>query len=694
MIRLAPSAVLALLLAAAPSARADTNMNILRHAKVYAICQPGNSEEDVRALRDMGVDVVVRGVHGVWNQSPEQGRLGQQSRAPLMALSHDLGLCFLTMITSAAIYPSDVPPGKYEAYVARDALNRMIPVGNWHQGCLNNPEYRAYVKSIARAVIDGGADGIHFDESYGKYYWMKPLPGFCDHCGAQFREYLRAKYPPAALKDRFGIADIGGFNYRDYLKTRGLSEKPWDSPLHNDWWLFQLEATARYEKEIVEDAKAYARTKYGRDLVTNANQYHLETLCPVIAAESAIYDQVNIGTGWQIDCRSEAPGGSRLCLPPDLSYVPMYRMAHALTPDKPVSMFLDIQQPPDFFSALPPDQQGRLLEWLCAEAYASHCFQALHYRFSQWEGPRADLKRCGRFFAEHYDPYYANTQPEGRIGVLFALASYTWDMVPMYWTGKGPAHCREYYGVCQALVDANLQFDTVVLGEGRLFPDEQPKRLRDFDVLIAPSAYGLTDANLAALADYVGSGGKLIRSGPLGIVDGENRVRDNVPPELKSGNLGIYDLRADYEAYLGTKDPGPRVDLSELLVGKVGEIPTVASRDLGANLQLQVRRSPTRDALLIDVINRDYAPGRGFRPAGPTDILLTLPADYGLKGKIVRALTPDPGVPEGQLTCVPLTFSLRTPMRPGIAGPMTIGRRATVKIHLPKVDVYTLVVIE
>jgi len=693
MVRILPSAVVLALLGA-HSAGAETNMNLLRQAKVFAICQPGNTEDDVRALRDMGVDVVVRGVHGVWAQSPEQGQQGQESKAALMALSHDLGLCFMTMITSAAIYEKDVPAGKYDAWVTRDALNRTIPVGNWHQGCLNNPEYREYVKSIARAVIDGGADGIHYDESYGKYFWMKPLPCFCDHCCAQFREYLRTKHSAAVLKARFGIEDIGGLNYREYLAARGLGEHPWDSPLHDEWWLFQLDTTTRYEKEIVEDSKAYAASKYGRELVTNANQYHIETLCPVIAAESAIYDNVNIGTGWQIEYRSESPAGSRLRLPPDISFVPMYRMAHAVTPDKPVSMFLDIQEPPAHFSALPADQQGRLLEWLCAEAYAAHCYQALHYRFSLWEGPREELRRIGRFFAEHHDRYYAHTEPEARIGVLYSFASYTWDMYPMYWTGKGRAHCREYYGICQALIDANLQFDTVFLGDGRLFPEEQPTRLRDFDILIAPSAYALTDRNLAALADYVGTGGKLVRSGPLGVVDEENRPRSTLPPELGSGHPGVYGLRGDYEAYLGTKEPGALADLAELLVGKLGEIPTVASRDLAANLQLHVRRSPTRDALLIDVINRDFQPGRGFRPTGETDMLLTLPGDYGMRGKTVRALTPDRGVPEGQVDWVPVTFSVRQPIRPGMPGPMTIGRRATVKLRLPKVDVYTLVVIE
>ena len=222
-----PAVLLPFATLGAQPAEARPNLDILHDAKVFAICQPGNTEADVRALREMGVDVVVRGVHGAWHQSPDSARAGQQSKLPLMDLSRELGLCFATMITSAAIYAEDVPAGKYETWVTRDAQNRMLPVGNWHQGCLNNPEYREYVKTMARAVIDGGADGIHYDESYAKYYWMKPLPGFCDHCCAQLRDVLRAKYDAQTLRERFGIEDIEGFQYRDYLAARGLADKPW-----------------------------------------------------------------------------------------------------------------------------------------------------------------------------------------------------------------------------------------------------------------------------------------------------------------------------------------------------------------------------------------------------------------------------------------------------------------------------------
>lgn len=679
---------------AAEATSSKRNLEILREAKVFAICQPGYTEADVRALREMGVDIVVRGVHGAWHQSPEAARAGQQAKLPLMNLSRELGMCFMTMITSAAIYPENVPTGKYEAWVARDAQNRMLPVGNWHQGCLNNPEYREYVKHMARAVIDGGADGVHFDESYAKYYWMKPLPGYCDYCCEQFRDWLGVRHDASSLEKTYGITDPQAFQYREYLAKRGLAERPWESPLHDEWWLFQLDSTLQWEHEVTEESKAYALNRYGRDLVTNANQYDIATLCALLLAESSTYDHGNIGTGWSIEARQNGSLRGRKLLPPNGSFVPAYRLAHAVTPDKKVCMFLDIQQAPDFFVDLPLDQQGRLMEWLCAEAYAANAYHALHYRFSLWEGPREALVRCGQFFATNHDRYYANSCPEARIGVLFSYASYVWDMYPTCWTLQGPAHCREYYGVCQALIDLNLQFDTVFLGDGYFLPGDGPPNLHNFDILIAPSAYALTDRNLALLADYVMAGGTLVRSGPFGELDEARRRRRLLPPGLAVGDPRVHSLRYGYESYLITKDPDSRIALAQLLVGHLRHTPIVACFDPAAKLQFHVRRAKKHNALLVDVINRDFELGRGFRPLGETAIYLTLPADFGSRGKTVRALSPDTEGPQGKLSWAPVSTALRTFLRESMPGPMSVEGAHTIKIVLPRTDLYTLVAIE
>jgi hypothetical protein len=178
------------------------------------------------------------------------------------------------------------------------------------------------------------------------------------------------------------------------------------------------------------------------------------------------------------------------------------------------------------------------------------------------------------------------------------------------------------------------------------------------------------------------------------MVDEDRLPRTLLPPELAFGHPGITQLRGDYEHYLATKEPTALVDLADVLVKKLGVEPTAAVRDLDAGLQLHVRRHDASDRLLIDVINRDFVRGRGFRPAGETRIVLTLPADYGLRDKAIRALSPDEGAAVGELEWAPARITRREPIREGLVGPQTVGTRSAIKIVLPSVDVYTLVVIE
>lgn len=190
------------------------------------------------------------------------------------------------------------------------------------------------------------------------------------------------------------------------------------------------------------------------------------------------------------------------------------------------------------------------------------------------------------------------------------------------------------------------------------------------------------------------AGGTLVRSGPFGVEDEQRRRRAVLPPGLAVGDPRVHRLREGYEAYVVTKEPETRIALAELLVRDLGHTPTVACLDPAAKLQLHVRRATKRDALLVDVINLDFEPGRGFRPIGETPICLTLPPDFSLRGKVIRALSPDIEGPRGELSWAPLSIARRTSLREGMPGPMSVQGTHTIKVVLPHTDVYTLVVIE
>ncbi|MCX7681407.1 MAG: sugar phosphate isomerase/epimerase, partial [Anaerolineae bacterium] len=108
----------------------------LAEARIFGMCQPPERPGDIEALAQMGVDVVVRGISCAWDADPAQARARMESVSELARLARERGITFCTMITSSAIYPNIVPPGKLEEWASRDAAGHVIPTASWNQGCL------------------------------------------------------------------------------------------------------------------------------------------------------------------------------------------------------------------------------------------------------------------------------------------------------------------------------------------------------------------------------------------------------------------------------------------------------------------------------------------------------------------------------------------------------------------------------
>lgn len=645
----------------------------LAEARVFGMCQPPQTSADIEALARMGVDVVVRGISCAWYADPAQARARMESVADLARLARERGIIFCTMITSSAIIEDIVPPGKLDEWASRDAAGRIIPTASWHQGCLNNPEYRTFVRDIGRAVIDGGADGIHYDESYSRWFWMQPIPCFCDACCAELRSWLKGRYDAATLRERWGIDDIETFDYRRYLSEHGWTDEPWRSPIHDDWWLMQLHSTLRWEKWIVDDNKAYARDRYGRDVVTNANQYMIPNLSAVLTGESRIYDFVNIGTGLSLSYRDGRSFRWLRLSPSEGSLVPLYKMGRAHAPDKPVVVFLDIQDHPEHLAALPPRQEGLYMQWLFAEAHLSGCYFAAHHRFSFYEAPLEPQVAAGQFFKRHAG-WYTGSRPVADIAVLFSFPSQIWDMYADHWSGAPdfPSHSRQYYGVCQALLRANLQFDTVFVGDGDIFPGTlKSTDLGPYHIVIAPGLYAANDAELEALREYVRGGGHLLITGPFADYDGLHQPRQDKALDEFSGLPQVAVLRDDFEPAIGLGHADREAGLLQAVTKGLGHRPQVVVASPAAKLQVHLRRPAQGNQLLVDLINTDFDWKRGFRPAPPSQLWLRLGDTLQPKGARLFTIAQPDGVE------------------------ITVRREGEVTVlELPEVESYALVVLE
>ena len=151
----------------------------------------------------------------------------------------------------------------------RDAKGELVSWSEFlgsdmYRGALANPKYRAYLIDTCKIQIDGGADGIHFDEPNSAYMggpaknWSNN-EGFDDYSISDFNRYLMEKYPEykdADWKSKFKMTDDNmikrdaapddlsrNFNYRKYLQKNGWTGIKWGvdtvvegaNPLAKEW---------------------------------------------------------------------------------------------------------------------------------------------------------------------------------------------------------------------------------------------------------------------------------------------------------------------------------------------------------------------------------------------------------------------------------------------------------------------------
>ncbi|GAA3594423.1 hypothetical protein GCM10022419_092000 [Nonomuraea rosea] len=275
---------------------------------VYGFSQSDVREEDPQVY-ELDPDTTIRAI-GKWSTAGDEAAdydFAQIDRY------HAKGITFMGSGTASVIFPEDFATAEiFDDMSTRDADGDPVPHDEFgfpepaRRGNLFNPKYREYLLSWARIQVDGGVDGLNFDEinagfSGGSKYGFNGNEGFDDYAIADFNRYLLAKYPAftaADWKSRFGMTDgnilrrdvppgdlTANFNYRDHLRAGGWNRDPVNAanPLAPEWGRvvanrmyaedtsFTATYIRRYWKEIVDEMRAYARRTRHRGILISSN---------------------------------------------------------------------------------------------------------------------------------------------------------------------------------------------------------------------------------------------------------------------------------------------------------------------------------------------------------------------------------------------------------------------------------------
>lgn len=619
----------------------------LRVASVFAVCEPTDGRTDLDILEQLHTDVISRAQFR-WAQSLDETRACLQRRQKAIEDAHRRGMLFIGGMTVSAMYLRNsngthvLSPDELAAMATRSPTNELVELGGYYHGCINNPRYFEYTKQFMRIIIDGGVDGIHFDEADSRWFHHRPYECFCDHCNEGLRRRLAARYTSRELLERFGIADIQRFDYRAYLQEHSWTECPGLSPLHHEWWLFQLEACRDRFVELMGDSQAYAERSQSRRLVNTANVYDPLWL-PERCLESPHVEYVMIGSCLELRLREKGEFVRKERIPPQYSYVPLHLATRSCTPDRPVTFFIDWPPGVQYMLAQTPERQRDILKYLFAEAYACGvCFHAPYKScYARWTGPLDVLTRYTGFFSREAR-CYRNARPVAAVGLLYSYASSIWDHFPMELapSPSDPIHALQYYGVGQALLDRGIAFDSLFIGDGRIMDDTlTADQLARYEVIIAPCCYSMSDRQMRVLEQYVTAGGKLLVIGELATMDTERRTLDSAAWRAQLRGAGASVLTdLDYEAYLAQSDAHQRGALRDAVERLAGRpLCCVSGAD---KLMVLLTESDAEQAAYVHLINRDLTPD-GYIAKSNVPVSVPLPKRIRVAQQAGRLASPD-----------------------------------------------------
>jgi hypothetical protein len=425
---------------------------------VYAFSQSEAHQEDPQIYR-LDPDVNIRAFQkwSMYGTRPGDYNFGQIARY------HRQGTGFVGGGTVSIIFPEEFANAAiFEDMSTRDADNLPVPhdhvVPGARRGNMFNPAYRAHLLAWAKIQIDGGVDGLFFDEVVsgfggGPKYGYNGNEGFDDYAIADFTRYLLAKYPAftaADWKSRFGMVDgnlprgdvpaddlAHNFNYRTYLLANGWNKNPLTSanPLATEWGdvtdnrlyaddtSFTGTYLRRYWKGMVDELRAYARNTAHRRVLITSNG-----LLPYV-------DFTSVGMyPWNPD--EQTPDGRGADYVPTVdghlngakSLQANYRYLkdrnRQIAGDVPAVVFID--WPTDMMTAylnLPLSEKQDYWRIFGAEAYANGLFPALHLRdtvgcaTAEQSGTLPFFETYSQFFRDHANLFRANNDSRRTVSV-------------------------------------------------------------------------------------------------------------------------------------------------------------------------------------------------------------------------------------------------------------------------------------
>ena len=351
--------------------------------------------------------------------------------------------------------------------------------------CTNSPLYRKYLDSRLVETMKAEPDGLHIDDytgTAGTVTWQSGC--FCRYCLAGFREYLEKNVSQQKLAE-LGIADLAGFDYRQFLLDRGVKPEEYNRrraglPLAAEFYDFQV----KENNAFVAGYRRRAEELRGRPLTlcVNSGLTSPETL--VIAPHLSYF------------CCEVGHGAWTRVVPKHPIYV--YKLADGL--NRPVTSTASGQ---DWAYVMEHNLPCLVRTWVALSYAFGQNLMAPH---RQWCYTQEKGTHWYTGPAEEYAWLYRFVRQNARLLDRYEAVAPVAVVYDNAARRRGRGNIEP---ICTALAEQNVPFTVVVAGDDWLDYRLEGDRLGRFKAVIVPAELDM-DQPQRELIEEVKSDGRLV----------------------------------------------------------------------------------------------------------------------------------------------------------------------------------------
>lgn len=503
------------------------------------------SEEFIKSLAESGVTVYHVSFYKGFGFKAEKENMDNVAKAA--AIAHKYGMKVDTYVQwntmAYETFFSEVPQAEKDLWYQIDVNGKpiMLPYGYQqsfrYRPCFNNDAYVNYLKEkILRYVVEVvNTDFIHFDN----FVYNDPSEAdFNPATIAAFRKYIKDKYTPAKLVERFGYDDIS--HVLPPMWNKGNPEEEVveiNDPLLQEWvdfrcWTFttRLAECARFVRSLKKEV-AIECNPHG--IVGNDRAWEIGINHPdLMQYTNAIWTEDRSNPRWE---DGVAIGQFR-----------HYKLGRTTN---------------NFILTYNRAAQD------CAENLALNRTVA----FVSGVGRSGPVKDYLDFWLAHKD-LYTNMQGAEKVAVLRSYPSMAYNTL----TTQISVNMAE-----QVLQQRQIPFDIIF--------DQQMKRLDKYYVIVLANQESLTDEVIDALKGFVKKGGGLVVTDNTGRYDGWRRARRQGMLEEMMSEQGLA-LPGNNEGDFRSRSAPKNVSTFNYGAGRVIYLPELEKPNVTVTLGYSGRR--------------------------------------------------------------------------------------------------------